>query len=105
MALMLKSNLLVSKKNDRSILFNDILNTFHLWLYGIGHMIKAHSGLGSHFKGYSFQSATRILYMHQTRQDSTCNSICYTSCGALAGTRNRSLSPLPVFNPLTHQEK
>ena len=42
MALMLKSNLLVSKKNDRNILFNDILNTF---------------------MGYSFQSATRILYI------------------------------------------
>ena len=24
-------------------LFNDTLNTFYLWLYGIGHMVKDHS--------------------------------------------------------------
>ena len=24
-------------------LFNDALNTFYLWLYGIGHMVKDHS--------------------------------------------------------------
>ena len=24
-------------------LFNDTLNTFYLWLYGIGHMVKNHS--------------------------------------------------------------
>ena len=26
-----------------NVLFNDALNTFHLWLYGIGHMVKDHS--------------------------------------------------------------
>ena len=24
-------------------LFNDTLNTFYLWLYGVGHMVKYHS--------------------------------------------------------------
>ena len=26
-----------------NILFNDALNTFYLWLYGVGHMVKDHS--------------------------------------------------------------
>ena len=28
---------------ERNVLFNDILNTFYLWLYGIRHMVKDHS--------------------------------------------------------------
>ena len=27
-------------KDERNILFNDALNTFYLWLYSIGHMVK-----------------------------------------------------------------
>ena len=30
-------------RNEGNILFNDALNTFYLWLYGIGHMVKDHS--------------------------------------------------------------
>ena len=30
-------------KGGRKCLFNDILNTFHLRLYGVGHMVKNHS--------------------------------------------------------------
>ena len=28
---------------EGSVLFNDALNTFYLWLYGIGHMVIDHS--------------------------------------------------------------
>ena len=35
--------LLVKKKEGRSVLFNDALNTFYLRLYGVGHMVKDHS--------------------------------------------------------------
>ena len=28
---------------EGSVLFNDTLNTFYLWLYGIRHMVKDHS--------------------------------------------------------------
>ena len=39
--------------------------------------------------GYSFRLATRVLlYAPSHRQDSTYKGLCYTSCGALAGTRN-----------------
>ena len=30
-------------RKEGNDLFNDTLNTFYLWLYGIGHMVKDHS--------------------------------------------------------------
>ena len=54
--------------------------------------------------GYSFRLAARILlYAPSHRQDSTYHSLCYTSRGALAGTRDTSWIntsmwfSLPVF--------
>ena len=45
--------------------------------------------------GYSFRLAARVLlYAQSHRQDSTYHGLCYTSRGALAGTRNRSMGPL-----------
>ena len=42
-----------------------------------------------HHIGYSFRLAARVLlYAPSHRQDSTHHGICYTSRGALAGTRN-----------------
>ena len=42
--------------------------------------------------GYSFRLASRVLlYPSSHRQDNTYHSLCYTSRGALAGTRNSSL--------------
>ena len=39
--------------------------------------------------GYSFRLAARVLlYAPSHRQDNTYHSLCYTSRGALAGTRN-----------------
>ena len=29
--------------NEGNALFNDALNTFYLWLYGVRHMVKDHS--------------------------------------------------------------
>ena len=44
--------------------------------------------------GYSFRLAARVLiYAPSHRQDSTCHGLCYTSRGALAGTRNSSMGP------------
>ena len=44
--------------------------------------------------GYSFRLAARvILYAPSHRQDSTYHSLCYTSRGALTGTRNSSMGP------------
>ena len=44
--------------------------------------------------GYTFQLAARVLlYAPSHRQDNTYHSLCYTSRGALAGTRTSSLDP------------
>ena len=44
--------------------------------------------------GFSFRLTARVLlYAPSHRQDSTYHSLCYTSRGALAGTRNSSMSP------------
>ena len=42
--------------------------------------------------GYSFRLTARVLlYAPSHRQDSTYHGLCYTSRGALVGTRNRSM--------------
>ena len=44
--------------------------------------------------GYSFRLTARvILYAPSHRQNSTYHGLCYTSRGALAGTRNSSMGP------------
>ena len=53
--------------------------------------------------GYSFRLAARVLlYAPSHRQDSTYHSLCYTSHGALAGTRNSSMDPPWRIDPTTH---
>ena len=77
----------------RKCIFNDTLNTFYLWLYGVGHVVKDHSDsergnpLLPH--GYSFRLASSHI------QDNTYHSLCYTSRGALDGTRTS-----PVTNDI-----
>ena len=44
--------------------------------------------------GYCFRLIARVLlYAPSHRQDNTYHSLCYTSHGALAGTRNSSMGP------------
>ena len=33
----------LNTERERNVLFNDALNTFYLWLYGVRHMVKDHS--------------------------------------------------------------
>ena len=43
--------------------------------------------------GYSFQLGARVLlYASSHRQDNTYHSLCYTSHGTLAGTRNTEIN-------------
>ena len=47
-----------------------------------------------HHIGYSYRLTARVLlYAPSHRQDNTYHGLCYTSCGALAGTRNSSMGP------------
>ena len=44
--------------------------------------------------GYSYRLAARVLlYAPSHRQDNTYHGLCYTSRGALVGTRNSSMGP------------
>ena len=75
-------------RKEGNVLFNDALNTFYLWLYGVRHMVKIarEKTHCHHYMGYSFKLAARIfLYASSHRQDNTYHGHC---CGALAGARN-----------------
>ena len=57
------------KEKEGNVLFNDALNTFYL------------------------RSFMVLLYASSHRHNNTYHGLCYTSHGALAGTRNRSMGP------------
>ena len=76
-----------------SAIFNNALNTFYLWLYGIRHMVNDHSAreetlLPPH--GLLFVISSKVLlYAPFHREDSTYHDLCYTSRGALARKRKQ----------------
>ena len=86
------------RERERNVLFNDALNTFYLRLYGVRHMVKDHSDsekgnpLPPHRHSYRL-TARVLLYAPSHRQDNTYHGLCYTSRGALVGTRNSSMGP------------
>ena len=57
--------------------------------------------------GYSYRLTARVLlYAPSHRQDNTYHGLCYTSRGALAGTRNSSMGPPHEGkNPKQKQQK
>ena len=59
--------------------------------------------------GYSFRLTARVLrYAPSHRHDSTYHVLCYTSRGALAGTRNCSMGPPhegSIRRPISHHER
>ena len=78
---------------ERNVLFKDALNTFYLRLYGVRHMVKDHSDSE---KGNPLPPHRLILSIN--RQDNTYHGLCYTSRGALAGTKNSSHVDQVLFN-------
>ena len=83
---------------EGNVLFNDALNTFYygymvsgIWLRTI--LIVRKETRCRHI-GYSYRLTARVLlYAPSHRQDNTYHGLCYTSRGALAGTRNSSMGP------------
>ena len=78
---------------EGNILFNNALNTFYLWLYGVRHMIKDHSdserGNPLQQHGQLFPISSKgSLNAPSHRQDCTYHGLCR---GVLAGTRNSSM--------------
>ena len=86
-------------------------STFYLWLIGIRHIVKQYSDSERKmfcylYMSYSFQLAARgLLYASSHRQGHTYHSLCYTSRGALAGTRNSSKGPPWRTDLTTHCKK
>ena len=89
---------LFERETERNDLFNDALNPFiygyiasDIWLRTI--LIVRKETRCRHI-GYSYQLTARVLlYAPSHRQDNTYHGLCYTSRGALAGTRNSSMGP------------
>ena len=82
---------------------------FYLRLYGVRHMVKDHSDSE---KGNPLPPRRLLFPINSKgsfictihRQDSTYHGLCYTSRGALAGTRNSSMGPPhegPIRRPIT----
>ena len=91
-----KLNQAITKRKEGNVLFNDTLNTFYLQLYGIRNMVKDHSDSerGNLLLPHRLLlpiGSKRYFICITHRQDNTYHSLCYTSCGALAGTRNSSM--------------
>ena len=79
----------------RKEMFYLMMHSTH-FIYRVRHMVKDHSdsekGNPLPPKGYSFQLTARVLlYAPSDRQDITYHGLCYTSHGALVGTRNSSM--------------
>ena len=86
------------RRKEGNVLFNDAFNTFIMWLYGVGNIVKnlhiaSEETHYHHYMGYSFRAARVLLYAPPHTQDITYNGLCYTSHGSLAGTRNSSMGP------------
>ena len=83
-------------RKEGNVLFNNALNILFysymasdIWLRTI--LIVREETCCRHI-GYSYRLTARVLlYAPSHRQDSTYHSLCYTSHGALAGTRNSSM--------------
>ena len=80
-------------KMEENVLFNDSLSTFYLRLYGVRHMVKNHSDreIGNLLRphGLLFPISSKGSFICIIpQQDNTYHSLCYTSRGTLAGTRN-----------------
>ena len=84
-------------RKEGNVLFNDTLNTFYLRLYDVIHIVKNHSDseMGNPLSPHEllFPNSSKLLYASSHRQDNTYHCLCYTSRGALAGTRNSSMGP------------
>ena len=82
------------ERKEGNVLFNDALNTFYLRLYGVRHMVKDHSDsekgnpLPPH--GLIFPISSKGSFICRI-QNNTYRGLCYTSRGALVGTRNSSM--------------
>ena len=87
------------RERERNVLFNDALE--HIFIYGymtsdiwLRTILIVRKETRCRHIGYSYRLTARVLlYAPSHRQDNTYHGLCYTSRGALAGTRNSSMGP------------
>ena len=95
------------RRKEGNVLFNDVLNTFYLRLNGVIQIIqiaREEIRYRRHYMDYAFRLAARcLLWASRYRQDNIYHGLCYTSRGALAGTRNSWMRPPIRFDPTTHR--
>ena len=62
--------MIIWRERERNVLFNDALNTFYLWLYGVGHMVKDHSDSvrGRKETFYLTTHSTHFIYGYMERE-------------------------------------
>ena len=74
--------------------------TMHSTQFSYGYMA---SDIWYRTMDYSFRFVARVLlYASSHRQDNTYHSLCYTSCGTMAGMRNSSMVPPWRNDQTTH---
>ena len=83
------------KKEERKCFFNDALNTFLFYGFMPSDIWRQTYGVRpfrERERKPSFRLAARdLLYASSHRQNNTYHGLCYTSRGAMAGTRNSSI--------------
>ena len=66
--------ILILGRKDGNVLFNDTLNTFYLWLYGVKHMVKTIQIVRGNPLIFPI-SSKGFFYL----QDNKYHGLCYTS--------------------------
>ena len=94
---------------EGNVLFNDTLTHSTHFIYGymvsdiwLRTILIVRKENRCHHIGYSFRLTARVLlYAPSHRQDSTYHGLCYTTRGALAGTRNNICGVLVIHICIT----
>ena len=94
----LRTILIVRKEKEREMFYLTKHSTHFIYGYmasdiWLRTILIAREETCCRHMGYSFRLAARVLlYAPSHRQDSTYHGLCYTSRGALVGTRNGSMA-------------
>ena len=79
------------KRREGNVLFSDALQYY---IYGyMASDSESENLLPPHTLFFPISSKGSFIYTPSHRQDSTNHGLCYTSRGALAGTKNSSMGP------------
>ena len=88
-------NIIQGQEREREIFYLTTHSTHFMDAYMASDILVVRKETRCRHIGYSYRLTARVLlYAPSHRQDNTYHGLCYTSRGALAGTRNSSMGPL-----------